>query len=113
MITFLAWVSTIIFVKKDKDFVRKPIDVVSTVLNYIIAFIAVPFITLCACFLDVTGDNAHVINQTLYFVPALTVLSIMASVALRRKGYSKSAFIVEIIGPAVFGLILLICAILG
>ena len=63
--------------KKDKDFVRKPIDVVSTVLNYIIAFIAVPFITLCACFLDVTGDNAHVINKALYFVPALTVATLL------------------------------------
>lgn len=110
LIAFLAWLLTIILVKK--EFVRKPIDVVSTVFNFIITFIAVPVITLCAWLFDMTGDNDHIINQTFYFVPALTILSIAASVALRRKGYSKSALIVEFIGPIVFGGILLLFAIL-
>ena len=112
LLAFLALLLIIIFVNKEKDFVRKPIDVVSTVFNFIIIFIAVPFITFFAWFLDISGDNNHIINQTLYFVPALTVLGVAASVALRRKGYSKSALVVKFTGPVVFGVILLICAIL-
>jgi hypothetical protein len=72
-----------------------------------------PFSALCVWLLGVTGNNDHIINPALYFVPGLTFLGAAASVASRRKGCSKSALIVELIGPAVFGLILFICAILG
>jgi hypothetical protein len=113
LFAFLAWLLIVIFVKKENGLVRKPVDVVSIVINYIITFTLLPFSTICAWLLDIVGDNDHMINQVFYFIPALTVLGIAASVALRRKGYSKSALIVEFIGPAVFGSILLIGAILG
>ena len=113
LIAFFAWLLTVILVKKESDFVRKPIDAVSTAFNFIITFTALPFSTVCVWLLDITGDNEHFINQALYFVPALTVLGIAASVALRRKGYGKSALIVGFAGPAVFGLFLLAAAILG
>jgi len=113
LIAFLAWLLTVILVKKESDFVRKQMDTVSMVFNFVITFTVLPFSTVCAWLLDITGDNEHVFNQALYFVPALMVLGIAASVALRRKGYSKSALIAEFIGPAVFGLILFAAAILG
>lgn len=47
-----------------------------------------------------------------YFIPALTVLGVAASVALRRRRYSKSALVVEFTGPVVLVLILLIFSVL-
>ncbi len=112
-IAFLACLIIVIFVKKEKDYVRKPMDVVSTVFNFIITFTALPFSTLCAWFLDITGDNNHIINQIFYFIPALTVLCIAASVAMRRQGDSKRALIVEFIGPFVFVFVLLMSVFFG
>ena len=53
------------------------------------------------------GVSAALSHQMGYLVPALTVLGIAASVSLRRKGFAKSGFAVQFIGPAVMGLILL------
>jgi hypothetical protein len=49
----------------------------------------------------------------MYFVPALTILSIAASVALRRKGYHKSGFFIQFVGVVVFVLIIAVYFILG
>jgi hypothetical protein len=108
LISLLALIVTIIFVRKDKTFVRKPIDIVSTVFNFIIGIGIIPYTTIIAVFLDITGDNDHILNQMFYFVPALIIFSITASVALRRKNYKKSALIVEFIGPAVLALFILL-----
>lgn len=113
LIGFIALLVTIIFVKKEKDFVRKPINVVSTVFNFLIAIISLPYLTVCALLLDALGDNESILNQIFYFLPVITVLGITASVALRRKGYSISALIVQFIGVAILALILLIGIILG
>lgn len=113
LIGALALAATLIFVKKDADFVRKPMDMVSTVLNFVIGVAVIPFSTICAILLDAMGDNESIFNQVFYFIPALTVLGITASVALRRRGYGKSALIVEFAGPAVLALVLIVCAALG
>ena len=104
LISLLALIATIIFVKKDKSFVRQPIDVVSTVFNFVIGVALIPYCTIIAIFLDIAGDNDHILNQMFYFIPALIILCITASVALRRKDYKKSALVVEFVGPVVFAL---------
>ena len=111
LISVLALLATIIFVKKEEDLVRKSIDVISTVLNFLVGVVVLPFFTICACLVDIAGDNESVLIQILYFIPALTVLSIAASVSLRRKGCGKKSLIIQIIGPVVFALIL-VCAML-
>ena len=108
LISLLALIATIIFVKKDKSFVRQPIDVVSTVFNFVIGVALIPYCTIVAIFLDITGDNDHILNQMFYFIPALIILCITASVALRRKGYGKSSLIAQFVGPVIFVLYLLI-----
>jgi hypothetical protein len=113
IISLLALLVIIIFVKKDKDLVRKPLDIVSIILNFVISFTALPYFSVCAWFLDAMGDNESFFNQIMYFVPALTILSIAASVALRRKGYRKSGFFIQFVGVAVFVLLIAVYFILG
>lgn len=106
LIAILALLAMMIFVKKDADFVRKPIDVLSVIFDFLIAFTTIPVFTVAAWLMDIAGDNEHIFCQMFYFIPALTGLCIAASVGLRRKGFKKSALIVPFIGPAVFVLIL-------
>lgn len=108
LISVLALIAIIIFAKKEKEFVRKPIDVISTVLNYIVGALVLPFFTIFAYLIDITGDNESVLVQIMYFIPAIIVLCIAASVSLRRKGYGKKSLIIQIVGPVVFALILVV-----
>ena len=59
--------------------------------------------------LEAMGDVGDIMNLVIYLLPALTILGITASIALRRKLYGKSALIVQFISPAVFVVILFIC----
>ena len=113
LISLLALIMIMIFVKKDEDFVKGTVDVVSTIFNFLISIILVPFLTVCAFLLDITGDNESIIHQIFYFLPALTILGVAFCVALRRKGYKVSALVVEFVGPAIFAVIMIIAAILG
>lgn len=110
LISLLALIAIFIFFKRDKTIAPKTIDIVSTVFNFLICIIALPIFTICAIFFDIMGDNEHIVNQTFYFLPALTILSTAASVALRRKGHSKTALVVEFIGPVAFVALLIISA---
>ena len=107
-ISLVALLLTIIFVRKEKNLVRRPIDTVSTIFNVLIGVSAIPFFTILSYLMDATGDNEGIFNQVIYFISALTVLGIAASVSLRRKGYKKSALFVQFAGPVIFALILLL-----
>ena len=102
LIAFLTLVLTIIFVKKEKELKYKAIDIISIVLNFIIGSVYMVFVTILALFIDIEGGGPELYYQVLYFIPALSVLCIAASVALRRKGYGVKALITELIGPAFF-----------
>lgn len=52
------------------------------------------------------GDGADMICQIIYCVPAFSVFCLALSLSLRRKGFSKSGFVVQFIGPLVFALLL-------
>ncbi len=110
LISLLALIAIFIFFKRDKTIAPKTTDIVSTVFNFLICIIALPIFTICAIFFDIMGDNEHIVNQTFYFLPALTILATAASVALRRKGHSKTALVVEFIGPVAFVALLIISA---
>lgn len=108
IIAFLAWLATLIFVKKDKEYIRKPINIVTIVFNFIIGLVVLPFFTIFAGLLSALGDIGDFMNLVLYLLPALTILSITASIGLRRKLYAKSALIIQFIAPSVFAVILII-----
>lgn len=108
LIALLALIAAIIFVRKEKELKYKAIDIVSIVLNFIISFTLIPFVSILALFIDIEGGGPELYFQVLYFIPALSVLCVTASVALRRKGYGVKSLIAELIGPAVFAVYLIV-----
>ena len=108
IIALLALIATLIFVKRDNNYVRKPINVITIVFHFIIGFIAFPFFAIFAGLLSALGDVGDVMNLITYLLPALTILCITASIGLRRKLYGKSALVVQFISPAVFMIIIII-----
>ena len=62
----------------------------------------VPFLAIMAMLTDIIGSDGDFWQQIIYLVPTISLLSIAVSVTLRRRGYSKSGFIVQLIGPAIF-----------
>lgn len=108
LISLLALVATIIFVRKEKELKYKAIDVFSVVLNFVISFTFVPFVTVAAALSDINGGGPELSRQIFYFVPAFSVLCIAASVALRRKGNGIKSLVAELIGPSAFALYLIV-----
>lgn len=113
LIAILALLAIMIFVKKEKELEYKAAHIISIVFNFIIGIICVPIVTILGVLIDIEGGGPELYYQIMYFIPALSVLSLAASVALRRKGYGKSALIASFIGPVIFGLYLLICYVGG
>ena len=108
LIALLALIVIIIFVRKEKELKYKAIDIVSIVLNFIIGIMYMGFVTILALLIDIEGGGPELYYQIMYFIPALSVLCIAASVALRRKGHSVKSLIAGLIGPAVFALYLIV-----
>ena len=108
LISLLALVAIIIFVRKEKELQYKAIDIVSIVLNFIIGFTLIPFVTILGVFIDIEGGGPELYYQVTYFIPAVVTLCIAASVALRRKGHGIKSLIAELIGPTVFALYLIV-----
>ena len=113
LIALLALIATIIFVRKEKELKYKAVDIVSVVLNFVIGFTLVPFVTITAMLIDINGGGPELYRQVFYFIPSLSVLCVVASVALRRKGYGVKSLIAELTGPAVFAVFLIVCGVGG
>ena len=108
LIAILALLAIIIFVRKEKELKYKAVDIVSIVFNWIIGTVYMGFVTILALLIDINGGSNDFSYQIMYFIPAVSLLCLAASVALRRKGYGKSALVAEFIGPAIFVLYLLV-----
>ncbi len=102
-----ALLACMILIKKDKEIIYSKMDKVSIVLNFMIAIVAFPFIFMLSVLSEIVADMS-VWQQILYFTPALTVLGIAASVALRRCGHGKHSLFVQFMGPILFAVELLI-----
>ena len=108
LIALLALLVTIIFVRKEKELKYKAIDIVSIVFNFIIGIAYMGFVTILALLIDIEGGGPELYYQITYFIPAVSVLCIAASVALRRKGHSVQSLIAEFVGPVVFVVYLIV-----
>ena len=102
LIGFLTIIACIIFVKKDPDIRYKVLDRISIALNFIIGLWVTPFITIVVFMFPLTMDPEALIYQIYLCIPALTAFALAASVALRRKGFTKSGFFVQFIFPVLF-----------
>ena len=106
-IAIAALLACMILIKKDKEIVYGKMDKISIVLNFLIAIVAFPFIFMVSVLSEIVADTS-VWQQILYATPALTVLGVAASVAMRRCGYGKHSMFVQFIGPFLLAIELLV-----
>ena len=98
----LVLIACVIFVKKDSTLSYKPLDKLSTILNFLVGIVAFPFITLVVSLLPITMSGEEFTYQLFLCIPPFILFTIAASVALRRRGFTKSGLIVQLTGPAFF-----------
>ena len=103
----LTMVACMIFVKRDKTIPYKALDKLSIVLNCVICFAAIPFITFVTSFLQITMSGDELAYQIALCIPALTAFTVAASIALRRVRFTKAGFFVQFFGPVLFVLSLI------
>ena len=96
-----------ILIKRDKEIVYSKMDKLSIVLNFLVVLVAFPFIFMVSALSEIVADTS-VWQQILYLTPGLTVLSVAASVVMRRCGYGKHSLFIQFAGPALFALMLLV-----
>ena len=102
VIAILTIIACAVSVRKAKDVNYKALDLFSIAVNFIIGFIAIPFITVVIFFLPLVMYSDSIMYQIYLCIPALTAFTLAASVALRRKGFAKSGFLVQFVFPVLF-----------
>ena len=98
----LTIVACMIFVKRDKTVPYKLSDKLSIALNCVVCFAAIPIITFITTLLQITMSGDDLMYQIFLCIPALTAFTVAASVSLRRKGFTKTGFFLQFIGPVLF-----------
>jgi hypothetical protein len=91
----------VILVKKDEDVAYSAWDKIGVILNFLAVFVVLPVLSLAACLIQAFPTGPEWIYQAYLCVPPIIAFSVVASVVLRRKGFSKSGFAVQFIGIAV------------
>lgn len=109
----LTIVACIIFVKRDKAVPYKALDKISIVLNCVVGAVALPFATIVVALMGLVYSGDEITYLVFLCVPAITAFSIAASLALRRKGFTKSGFFAQFIGVVLFVLLILVEAVCG
>jgi hypothetical protein len=102
LVAVLTIIACVVFVKKNADLSYKLLDKLSLIANCIIGIVAIPFITIVIFFFPIVMDSGSLMYQIYLCIPALTAFAIAASVALRRKGFTKSGFFVQLVFPVLF-----------
>lgn len=107
-VSLLTLLVCIIFVKKDQGLTFGVVDKFPVILNFIIAFAALPFMTIVSLLIEIAGGAGDISNQIAYCVPAVTGFGLAASVSLRRKGYKKAGFAAQFAGIVLFVFMIII-----
>ena len=102
LVGLLVMIACIFFVKRDKTVPYKVLDKLSAALNCVICFAVIPFITFTTALLQITMSGDELMYQIYLGIPALTAFTVAASIALRRHGFTKSGFFVQLVGPVLF-----------
>ena len=98
-------VCCMICVKKDEQVTYRAMDVFSIVLNFVTAFIALPLISTVVYLIQAIQAGAAWIYQADLCIPPIMLFTIAASVCLRRKGYRKSGFFIQFLGPVMLAVL--------
>jgi hypothetical protein len=102
LVGVLTIIACVIFVKKNVDVSYKLLDNLSVIANFIIGIVTISFITVVVFLFPLVMDSGSLMYQIYLCIPALTAFTIAASVALRRKGFTKSGFFVQFVFPVLF-----------
>ena len=102
VIGILAIIACIIFFKKDDVVVYNTLDKIGIILNFVDGFIALPLFSIAAWVIQAFPTGPDWVYQCYYYEPIIIALSLAASIALRRKGFSKLGFIIQFVGPVTF-----------
>ena len=108
VVGLLVIVACVIFVRKDKSLRYNLWDIFSIILNCAITILAIPFITFTAAFFQIAISTDGFVYQFYMLTPVITAFGVAASIALRRKGFRKTGFFIQFIGPVLFALGLLL-----
>ena len=106
-IAIVSLVLCLIFVKKDRAQMGGNLNKISIALNLLVIAVAFPFMFIVSTLSEILGDTSA-LQQLLYLSPALTVTGVGASLVLRRRGYALPGLLIQLAGPAVFALTVLI-----
>lgn len=98
----LAVLACVIFVKKDKAIEHNVFDTLSIVLNFAICILAIPFIAFTSAFFQLTISTDSVFYQVYMCIPAISAFTVAASIALRRSGFRKTGFFIQLVGPVIY-----------
>ena len=102
VVGLLTVLACVIFVKKDKSLDYNALDILSIVLNFAVCILAIPFITITSAFFQLTISTDGVFYQVYMCIPAITAFTVAASIALRRKGFRKTGFFIQLVGPVIY-----------
>ena len=106
-IAIISLVLCLIFVKKDRAQMGGTLNKIGIALNLLLIAVAFPFMLIVSTLSEILGDTSAM-QQLLYLSPALTVTGVGASLVLRRRGYALPGLLIQLVGPAVFALTVLI-----
>ena len=106
MILLAFFILCLIFVRKDKEYQYSNLDKLGIMFNFLVGIFAVPFISIICILFGLVESNVHLINQIIYNIPPFAILCLALSVVFRRKGFSKTGFIIQFVGILPFVLVL-------
>jgi hypothetical protein len=102
VVGLLTVLACVIFVKKDKSLAYNALDTFSIVLNFAICILAIPFMAVTSALFQLTISTDSVFYQVYMCIPAITAFTVAASIALRRKGFRKTGFFIQLAGPVIY-----------
>lgn len=112
LVGVLTIVACMIFVKRDKTIPYTALDKVSTVFNFLVVFVALPFMTLVVLLMPIYVSGDEIIYKLDLCIPAITALSVAVSLSLRRKNRSVTGFCAQFIGLVLFVILAILESIL-
>ena len=104
----LTLFACMILVKRDRTVPYNALDKVSILLNFLICLAAIPFMTFTIVLMQIVVSIDDPAYQIALCVPAITAFTLAASVALRRIRFTKTGFFLQLIGPVLFVLTLIL-----
>ena len=107
IVGILVIMACMIFVKRDKTIPYQALDKISIVLNFIVVLVVIPIATGAIWFSQIVASGNEFSFQLMLCIPVFTAFTVAASISLRRKGFTRAGFFVQLVTPAMIALLIL------